>query len=292
MREIIKKKHRFTAESIDKSIILFGSNWAGEFEGVLSNLFIELNSLEHAIRGYSKFALNSMRMQAQFEREGSYRSKSYKEVANEIYLNEQYMAEEYLPGLFLSHFLWPHHYRQIQFYKNAFIGMMKVLDAKSFVEVGVGTGVYSYFALQAMPEILGFGFDISPASKKFADYMMKQCGFSSRYQVDLSDISEGAHKNKTDWLICVEVLEHLENPISFLSALRATLNPGGYAFITAAINAAHSDHIYLYRNALEVSDHLMRAGFSIEQIFIGAAYPPQVARPVVPEVAAFIVKNG
>ena len=292
MTKIVEEKHRFTAGSIVKSLSLFGHNWAIEIEGILSILFREKNSLEGAINGYSKFALNSMRMQAQFEREGVYKSKTYKEAAEEIYFNDQYMLDEYLPGLLLSHFLWLHHFRQMQFYKNAFIGMMRNLEAKSFIEVGVGTGVYSYLALQAMPKILGLGLDISPASKKFSDHMMRECGFSDRYKVDLSDVSEETPKNKTDWLICVEVLEHLEDPVSFLSALRATMNRGGYAFITAAINAAHSDHIYLYRNALEVADHLIKAGFSIEQIFVGVAYPPQAERPIVPEAAAFIVKNG
>lgn len=292
MSNIIDKKHRFTAGLIVKSWSLFGKNWAIEVEGILSTLFRENNSLESAINGYSKFALNSMRMQALFEREGVYRPKSYKEAAEEIYFNDQHMMEEYLPGLLLSHFLWIHHFRQIMFYENSFIGMMRNLEAKSFLEVGVGTGLYSYLALKAMPKISGLGLDISPASKKFSERLMRESGFSDRYQVDLSDVSEEKPKIKTDWLICVEVLEHLEDPVGFLLALKATMNPGGYAFITAAINAAHSDHIYLYRNALEVADHLIKAGFSIEQMFIGVAYPPNAERPIVPEAAAFIVKNG
>ena len=90
-------------------------------------------------------------------------------------------------------------------------------------------------------------------------------------------------------LICVEVLEHLEQPVVFLKALRAGLAPGGRAFITAAINAAHSDHIYLYRNGEEVLEHLQSAGFSLEQAFLGAAYAPPAHDVPVPLAAAFVV---
>jgi hypothetical protein len=65
--------------------------------------------------------------------------------------------------------------------------------------------------------------------------------------------------------------------------------PGARAFITAALNAAHSDHIYLYRNANEVLAQLIEAGFTLEQLFVGSAYQPASAGVPVPEAAAFIV---
>jgi hypothetical protein len=39
------------------------------------------------------------------------------------------------------------------------------------------------------------------------------------------------------------------------------VKPGGHAYITAALNAAHSDHIYLFRNPAELEDMLRAAGF-------------------------------
>ncbi|MGE3853037.1 MAG: hypothetical protein AB7K09_14940, partial [Planctomycetota bacterium] len=90
-------------------------------------------------------------------------------------------------------------------------------------------------------------------------------------------------------LVCVEVLEHLEQPVAFLKVLRASLAPGGKAFITAALNAAHTDHIYLYRNREEVWEHLRAAGFTLEQSFVAAAYAPPGPDVPVPLAAAFVV---
>jgi hypothetical protein len=85
------------------------------------------------------------------------------------------------------------------------------------------------------------------------------------------------------------VLEHLDDPVAFLRSLRLYMAPGAKAFITAAVNAAHSDHIHLYRNGNEVLDHLNEAGFTMEQCYIGAAYKPTSVGVPVPEAAAFIV---
>ena len=289
--EIFQKNHRFSGAIVGRCFALFGDDWATEFERVLSGLFADDDALAKAINGYSIFAMHSMRLQAQFEREGIYKSKSYAEAAQEVYLNEQHMMSEYLPGLLLSHFLWPHHYRQIQFFNTAFLGAMKNAGATSFIEVGVGTGIYSNLALQKLPEISGVGVDISPSSKKFTDLQMQALGTSSRYHVELRDITGEPLPNKTDWLVCVEVLEHLEDPVGFLRGLKANMNPGARAFITAAINAAHADHIYLYRNANEVLAHLNEAGFILEQYFVGTAYKPSSPKLPIPEAVAFIVQN-
>jgi hypothetical protein len=71
--------------------------------------------------------------------------------------------------------------------------------------------------------------------------------------------------------------------------LRESLLPGGRAFITAALNSAHIDHIYLYESPEEVHEHLKSAGFALEQAFVGAPYPPATPDTPVPAVAAFVV---
>ena len=114
-------------------------------------------------------------------------------------------------------------------------------------------------------------------------------GVSSRYHVELRDITSIPIRQRVDWLVCVEVLEHLDDPVAFLRGLRRNMAPGARAFITAALNAAHADHIYLYRNPNEVQAHLVDAGFTLEQFFLGAAYKPSSPGVPVPEAAAFIV---
>lgn len=289
MNDIFRSKHRFASGSVDRCLELFGENWATEFEQVISSLFPNPEILIAAVKGYATFAMQSMRLQAIFERELKYKTKTYSQAASEVYFNEKHMMQEYLPGLLLSHFLWPHHYRQLQFFDSAFVQSMRVAGATSFIEVGIGTGLYSSFLLSKLPNAIGLGLDISPSSKVFTEAQMKALNLANRYHVELRDITSSPLEEKTNWLICVEVLEHLDDPVTFLKGLRCSMAPGARAFITAALNAAHSDHIYLYRDASEVLVHLVEAGFTLEQSFVGSAYKPPAHGVPVPQAAAFIV---
>lgn len=289
LTEALRTNHRFAADSADRCLARFGDDWADEFELVASALFPTSEAVDAAVKGYAGFIIRSMRLQAAFERELQYRATTHHEASSEVYLNEQHMMGEYLPGLLLSHFLWPHHYRQLRFFEQAFVGAMQVAGASSFVEVGVGTGLYSGLLLRRLPQVRGTGFDISPYSKRFTESQLAALGVGDRYEVFLQDVTREPDGLRVEWLVCVEVLEHVEDPVTFLRGLRATMAPGGKAFITAALNAAHADHIHLYRSADDVLAHLIEAGFTLEQSFVAAAYkPPRPGAPV-PLAAAFIV---
>lgn len=289
MTTTLRAKHRFAADSVDRGMSLFGDTWAAEFEQVVSALFPNPEALAAAVKGYATFAMQSMRLQAVFERELQYKAKTHEEAASEVYFNDQHMMQEYLPGLLLSHFLWPHHYRQLQFFDSAFVQAMRVAGATSFMEVGIGTGLYSSLLLRKLPQIAGIGLDISPSSKAFTEAQIKGLNVDDRYHVELRDVTATPMDTKADWLVCVEVLEHLDDPVAFLRGLRRNMAPDARAFITAALNAAHADHIYLYRNSNEVLTQLIEAGFTLEQSFVGAAYKPASPGMPVPEAAAFIV---
>jgi 2-polyprenyl-3-methyl-5-hydroxy-6-metoxy-1,4-benzoquinol methylase len=289
IRELFRAQHRFSADIVDRAFTTFGDAWADGFEDALVHLFPDVDSRAAAIKGYAAFAMTSLRLQARFEMTGRYKAKTYAEAASEVYHNEAYMQAEYLPGLFLSHYLWPHHYRQIQFFESAFIDSLQVSGVDQFVEVGVGTGLYSRIALQRLPSAKGRGIDISSSSQRFAQRQMASFGLADRYSVDLQDVTTDTPDASADALICVEVLEHLEDPVGFLRALRRVLKPGGKAFVTAALNAAHTDHIYLYRHAGEVEVQIAEAGFVTEQYFVGQAYARSRAGVPVPLAAAFVV---
>lgn len=289
MAEALRARHRFAADIVDRGAALFGAEWADQFEPVLNALFPSEQAVQAAVKGYATFAMQSMRLQAAFERERCYKAKTHEQAASEVYFNERHMMDEYLPGLLLSHFLWPHHYRQLQFFDSAFVQAMRVAGARSFMEVGVGTGLYSSLLLRRLPDVRGLGLDISPSSKQFTEAQMQALGVAGRYRVELRDVTAEPVEPKADWLVCVEVLEHLDDPVAFLRGLRRNMAPGARAFITAALNAAHADHIYLYRNADEVLVQLCEAGFTLEQSFVGAAYRPSAPGVPVPQAAAFIV---
>lgn len=267
----------------------FGEVWAQELDRELDVLFGDAPArLESAVVGYGKFALDSMRLQKKFDRLRRYEPKSYAEASSAVYMNENYMQTLYLPGILLSHYLWPHHYRQLGFFRREFLPIMMRSEAPRFLDVGVGTGFYSKEILTRVPTAVGKGLDISPHARAYALSMMAAWGVSDRYGVELCDVVESPPVEAVPFMLSVEVIEHLEDPRPFLHALRGLLRPEGRAFVATALTAPNADHIYLFNDVSEVIRLLEQAGFGVERFEEHAGYPPRREGEAVPRVAAFI----
>lgn len=289
LRALFRDRYGFLKDAVDRMEAGFGPPWTAAFERTLDSVFGDEGELAQAADGYARFVMDLLRRQRRFERDGDYPAKSFAEAATEVYLDDDYMTRQYLPGLLLAHFLWPHHVRHAAFFETAFVAPMRLAADARFAEVGVGTGLYSRLVLTGIEDARGVGLDISPSSAAFAQRHLKGFSVDDRYELRIQDIAADPLAEPVPWLICIEVLEHLEDPVGFLRALRGALAPEGRAFVTAALNAAHVDHIHLYRTVDDVVAEAVEAGFEVEQAFLANAHDP-VARGVpVPALAALML---
>jgi 2-polyprenyl-3-methyl-5-hydroxy-6-metoxy-1,4-benzoquinol methylase len=271
----------------------FGDSWLEFFEHDLNKFFNDDDErIKGAIKGYGAFALDSMKLQVLFQKTKEYVNKTYAEAADEVYQNKEYMFKLYLPGIYLSHFLWNHHYCQHVFFMNKFLPMMQKHGGKKFYDIGVGTGFYSKEMLRYDSEMQGEGFDLSPHSLEHTGMMLEQWKMNDRYTLNLRNIITEPIEKPAPFIMNIEVLEHLEDPQEFLNALVKMLESGGLGMISAAINAPNADHIYLYRNPEEVKQQIETAGFTIVDYIADAAYIPRKPDDIVPVNAAFIVTRS
>jgi hypothetical protein len=67
--------------------------------------------------------------------------------------------------------------------------------------------------------------------------------------------------------------------------------PGGKLFVTAALNAAHIDHIYLYRKPQDVLDQVDKVGLHVEHHFFANAYLAEHQNTPVPAVLAMVIAS-
>jgi len=241
----------------------FGLGWADEAVPNIEAMYGQVSEplsdrLINALDGYAEFANDSMRNQVFYERNGRYRASNYEEVLKECYFNEEHMTQRYLPGMWLTHYIWPQHYHMLKGFMGGLLPRLS--DCKIFFEVGVGCGMYSKVTLEALPNVRGVGFDISQFSLDYTGKVVDAFGLGARYKLENRDIRHG-YDVLADFLICQEVLEHLENPAEFCRWLYDMVRPGGFAYITAALNAAHSDHIYLFHTPAELEGMLRVAAF-------------------------------
>jgi SAM-dependent methyltransferase len=293
IQDTLRSHFPYFVGTITRQIDEFGDSWLIHFEKELDVVFGEnWQRLTDAVIGYGKFSLESMKLQKLFDKTRCYESKSYAEAALEVYQNKDYMLSLYLPGILLSHFLWSHHYKQHLFYKAQFLPRVRAHNGNLFYDVGIGTGFYSKEMMLAKPGMRGEGFDLSPFSMEYTSSMLAAYGLSARYLLHRHNIVTEPVEHPADFIISIEVLEHLEDPLEFLDGLHRMLAPGGLGLISAALTAPNADHIYLYNEPEEVSDQLRKAGFSIISHIHDAAYEPRKATDSVPRNAAFIVTRS
>lgn len=270
----------------------FGEEWEREISIYISKAFGETyNPLwEEAVKGYAAFCTDALKAQAYFERHGQYKASSYADCVKLCYHSPDYMKLRYLPGQYLSHYIWPHHQRMLRHYVKELIPMING-EVSLFYEVGVGCGMYSQKTLEGIPRVRGIGIDISDYALEFTYRIIKAHGFGDRYEIRNQDITKQIPEEKADFVISQEVLEHLEDPMTFIDSLYKVVRPGGWGYITAAINAGHADHIYLYHSPDDVKRQIEKSGWKVCVVQIEESYPekPKELRPT---IAGFLARKG
>ena len=291
LSRVIHKNYPNYSALWDKSREQFGPDWENEISKNITCVFGgEPNERwNEAIDGYAEFCTEALRAQIFFEKTGRYQASNYQEVIKECYHSADYMERRYLPGQYLSHSIWPHHQRMLRHFTGTLLPRV-ASDVSFFYEVGVGCGMYSQKTLQCLQKTTGIGFDISDFALDFTMRIIQAHGLGHRYKIRNQNIIDDPIEQKCDFVISQEVLEHLEDPQAFIHGLFAAVRPGGWSYITAAINAAHTDHIYLYRSAEEVRSQIEKAGWDIKDVQVECNYPdkPVEKRPT---IAGFLAQR-
>ena len=261
----------------------FGPRWEEEISTNIGRVFGPEPgpAWKEAIDGYAEFCTDALRAQVFFERNGRYQASNYDDVSRDCYHSADYMERRYLPGQYLSHYVWPHHQRMLAGFLETFLP--RCGPTSTFYEVGVGCGMYSQKLLEHLPAAVGAGIDISEYSLRFTERIVGAHGFGDRYRTIQTDIFDHALPAPADLVVCQEVLEHLEDPETFVEKLFLLTRPGGHAYVSAAVNAAHTDHIYLYRSTAEVKAQIDAAGFLCLGEQVETSYPekPEHLRPTI-----------
>jgi SAM-dependent methyltransferase len=259
---------RSLGRGIDQLEQEFGAAYLADFEAHLALL-----RASHPARafpawpvdGYVAFNRMVLREELRFRTSQAYSATAadLERIGEEIYHNEAVMGGYYLVGLYLTYFIWPHHYRMLTLYRDAFLGP-QAGDCGAFAEWGVGHGLFSLAALRRWPQASGALYDLSQHSLDFSEALLGAAGVMGRCSLGAADVL-AADLPRVDRLVCSELLEHVADPAGVLRRVRACLNPGGRAFLTAAVNAPQADHVYLFRSEDEVFDMVRAEGLTVRE---------------------------
>ena len=218
---------------------------------------------EQLIKGYMTFVVDVNKCQNQYEVTGRYPSSSYSEVAARTYHNAGFMSR-YHWGVYASLFAWEHHLLLYEFFKKQFLAeIVLVNDRPVALDLGCGSGIWSALLLNKSPAFRSDMVDISRTTVDLTRKFMQVAGFGGKVDVRCEDAMAFHGNTRYDAGMSCFLLEHLETPEKLLANLCNNLHLGAKAFISAALTAAESDHIFEFKRESEIILLCEEAGFRV-----------------------------
>ncbi|MDO8521036.1 MAG: class I SAM-dependent methyltransferase [bacterium] len=226
-----------------------------------------------------RLSLEFLTLQTELEKNGRYRYSTFAEVEREVFKKDREGGRggvDYLWGLYFTEVFWATHHRLFQFYRREFVN--KCGEVGTCLDIPVGTGIFLSHFLTTNSEWKGIGIDLSSQAITAARELFLVNGQSERVSLVKEDVYEYAFAGQFERIICVEFLEHVEDPLRVLAKLNDMLKMNGRIFLATVAWAAAIDHIYLYKSADEVRYHIARSGFDIEQEYVQNIFPKDAGR--------------
>jgi SAM-dependent methyltransferase len=235
--------------------------WALKARGV--------DAIPAMVDSFVRFTTSVNLSQARYEADGHYENKSFAECNQSLYSQKDDM-DDYLWGIYLTNFLWAHHFEICKFYQDRFL--TRLPHARTLIEIAPGHGGWGVFALEHLPQAQLLGYDISPSSLEIATEISAAAGFAGRARYEVRDALDlkSIPASAADAVICSFLIEHLEEPGKLIAVVQHLLKPGGTVFLTGALTAAQVDHIHEFRRESEMAvlaeDHGLRV---LETLSVG-----------------------
>ena len=145
---LISKKSIFQKKKIDSFHKHLNKKDFNEIEDYLKLykkfLFRNKLSLKNAVNSYHEMCTDMFNCHIKFLRSGRYPVQSLNEAKKNVYFNAVKM-KSYMVGLAISQFFWETHYKMFKHLQKMILSRK---NAKSYLEIGPGHGLFSYYSLE------------------------------------------------------------------------------------------------------------------------------------------------
>lgn len=111
-----------------------------------------------------------------------------------------------------------------------FIEQHVSLNGKTVLDVGCGGGILSESLATQGADVTGI--DMSSEALKVAQLHLLESQLTVNYQQSTAEELAQTHGNQYDVVTCLELLEHVPDPSSIVSACAQMVKPGGYVFFS------------------------------------------------------------
>lgn len=259
---IVSEKNPRHAAFVENALSLITDAEIADLEKYLEYCETKGLTLEYLSQCYLTIVQDTLKEQMYFMRHRKYQQSNYEDVAKAIYHNKEYM-DRYMYGLAITGFFWPNHVEMGRFFMRT---LPKDKGGK-YLEIGPGHGYYLMKALELGSFGSYTGIDISEASIRQTEAILDHFYPDAKDKIDLRQMdfldADGLQAGSYDAIVMGEVLEHVENPLTFMKRIAELAKPDAYIYMTTCANAPAIDHIYLYECPKDVEDQFEAASLDI-----------------------------
>lgn len=250
---------RFDSESIDNLT----------FADKLSEQIITIAEKDAGsyMNGYKWTCSTVLEEEIHFRRNNCrYRLSKFQDAYDEVYSRPEVM-EPYMKGLLLTQVFWKNH-MLVHTYFSQFLEQFK--QKGTYIEIGAGHGLFLANACRFLPDEFDIqAWDISESSLKETRNCLEKLGIHRKIQLIKQDFNKVTQsRDKADLLVFSEILEHLEDPLRVLGALKNLLNNDGVLFLNAPVNSPAPDHITNWDTPDKLISQVRETGFEVLEEYI------------------------
>jgi len=135
----------------------------------------------------------------------------------------------------LAHRWWDPHgefrpLHEINPLRLAWIRALAPLEGKDVLDVGCGGGILAEAMARSGARVTGI--DLADRPLKVAELHLVESGLAVRYEKISAEEKAGTHSSQFDVVTCMEMLEHVPDPASTISACARLARPGGRVFFS------------------------------------------------------------
>lgn len=150
---------------------------------------------------------------------------------------------------------------RLNVYNNRFLDAIGLIAEKksakfSFLDVGCGIGIYSLNILKKYGKSNACCFDLSKAQVAFAKKLFEKNGLKNRAKFFVKDAENFYFKNKFDYILCTEVLEHLIRPEKAIKNMVKCSKKGTIFIFSVPFSAKGTKEQWVYKQFSEEKGRL------------------------------------
>lgn len=269
---VLEKINKGHCDYVTKQMQELENSEIEKLDKLLQYFIMKDNSMEYIVQSYNMIVKDSMAHIVYFMKNKKYMYSSFDEVNKMLYNNPE-KSKMYAIGSSITHYLWLNHIQLNRFYNKKIQEYIRLAQEEYnmpessmvYLEAGIGGGEYFVETIKQTNFKIYNGVDISTqAVKESKDFLDYNNISDSKYNIQCIDFFQYDFQKAADLFVCSEVLEHIEQPDLFLKKIYDVTKESSFIYITTAINAPSTGHIYLFRNMDEVKELVHNAGFKIK----------------------------